>query len=254
MKTRRQYRPEPECLEDKALLSTLAHPLHAHPSQVASIVVAHPATQTSLLQGTVTGTYVLRQPATSTVANVSVNGSGTAGSLGTVRLSGVVHIGLANAGKGSQGNLVLSNDRGTIQFALKGKGGSQPLLPASPSTSTIPLRYTVVKGTGAYRKFHGGGSITLAMTPQYWSMSASTRASGESTSIGRLGMLPPSQLPPASGAGRASAAGGSSGQAGELSHGMPASAVKVGAPPPPTIILGHFTLVFNGSPSMASTA
>jgi hypothetical protein len=188
MKTRTLSRSEPECLEGRTLLSALVHPHHIHSSRVASVVSTHPVKQATPLQGAVTGDYVTKPSAGSAGSDVSLSGNGTVGSLGTVQAWGVIHNGLPNRSKPALGTLVLSNNQGTIQLALKGQGGRQTLMPVSVFSNSVEFRYTIVGGTGAYRKFHGNGLVTLVKTPN----------------------LPPT-LPPTPFSGRSDSASGSSG-------------------------------------------
>jgi hypothetical protein len=289
MKTHRQSRPKAEPLEGRALLSTLAHPHLSHPPRVASVVSAHPVTQTPPLQGSVAGDYVTMPTPGSAGSDVSLSGSGTIGSLGTVQLSGVIHNGVPGSGKPSLGNLVLANNQGTIQIALKRGGGRQPLMPVSASSYSTPFRYTIVGGTGAFRKFHVSGMVALVMTPNtpptlpptpIGGGSGSTSgggpgaaggsSTGTSSSNGAGTLLPPAPAPPVSnggsdttpgqmlpptnappsGSGHAGSVIGSSGPPRSFSGGVHTTAVKASTALLPTFLRGRFTLTFNGGPSI----
>jgi hypothetical protein len=320
MKTRRQSRPEPECLEDRALLSSVAHPHLAHASRVASVALNHPVTATQPLHGTVAGDYATLPSTGATGSNLSLSGAGNVGTLGNVQITATIHTSVSRATSVPMGTLLISDSQGTLQLTLKGKGGRQSLAPSPVSGNSMQFIYTIVNGTGVYRKFHGSGKVALSLTsgsttvpptvpPRLPPISvgdgsgSSNAGGGYPGSTGRTGKgtgkgtgtgtgkgsgtntpppatlppspappapvppttlppttapptgtnAPPSTLPPVGLPGHGSQGTGGPGKAGIRAHGVKTFAVKA-VPLAPTFLKGHFTLVFNGSPSIGPSA
>ena len=105
MKTRRQSRPEPELLEERALLSAVAHPHHVHPARAVPSAAAHLVTNTSPLQGSVSGAYNTKISSGLAGRDIGLSGTGDMTSLGTVQLTGVVHLGISRGQRGTDGDL-----------------------------------------------------------------------------------------------------------------------------------------------------
>jgi hypothetical protein len=205
MKTRRQSRPEPEHLEDRALLSSLAHPHLAHPVRPVSVASAHPVSQTSPLQGSVTGSYDTKVTPAVAGRDLSLSGNGDVNSIGSVQLTGVIHTGVSKAKAAPSGNLVLTDSQGTIRLSLRGNGGRQPLSTSSlaipVSANSMQLRYTIVGGTGAYRNFRGSGTVSLTLTPDTHSTLPPTPVTGGSGSTTTGGSDPGSSSGTGTGTG-----------------------------------------------------
>jgi len=167
MKTRRQSRPEPELLEERALLSTVAHPHHVHPSRAvpAAAAASHPVTRAAPLQGSISGSYNTKISTGLAGRDISLSGTGEMTSLGPVQLAGVVHFGISRATAIPTGTVLLSDSQGTIRLSLKGNGGPQPLAMRSVSANSMQLHYNIVSGTGVYKGMHGRGTLALSLGP-----------------------------------------------------------------------------------------
>ena len=293
MKTRRQSRPEPELLEERALLSAVPHTLHVHPARSvpAAGAAAHLVTNTSPLQGSVTGTYDTKISAGVAGRDLTLSGNGEVTSLGPVQLTGVVHLGISKASAASTGTLILSDSQGTIRLSLKGNGGPQPLATRPVSADSMQLRYAIVGGTGAYKGLRGNGTLALSLGPDIppalplnlppspiaggpgssnagggaGSSGGSSTGTGTGTKPlppapvppvtitggGGTGTTrPPSALPPVSAPGSGSTGTGSPGLHGNGIRAVKTFALTKVSVTAPTFLKGHFTLVFNGSPSI----
>ena len=140
MKTRRQSRPEPELLEERALLSAVTHTHHVHPARAVPAPASHPVTNTSPLQGSVSGAYNTKTSSGVAGRDLTLSGSGGMTPLGTVQLTGVVHLGISRASASPTGTLILSDSQGTIRLSLKGNGGPQPLAMRPVSANSMQMR------------------------------------------------------------------------------------------------------------------
>jgi hypothetical protein len=297
MKARRQSRPEPELLEERALLSTVAHPHHVRPARTvpAASAASHPVTNAMPLLGSVSGAYNTKTSSGVVGRDLTLSGSGDVTSLGMVQLTGVVHLSITRASSLPTGTLILSDSQGTIRLSLKGNGGPQPLAMHPVSANSMQMHYTIVSGTGAYRSLHGSGTLALSLGPDTpptlpptmppspiaggpgssnagggsGSSGGSSTGTGTGTGTktpppaplppvtitgggGTGTKLPPKSLPPVHAPGPGTTGTGSPGQ-----HGNGIRAVRVKAfaltkvpVAAPTFLKGHFTLVFNGSPSI----
>ena len=105
MKTRRQSRPEPELLEERALLSAVAHTHHVHPARAVPAPAAHLVTNTSPLQGSVSVPYNTKSSSGVVGRDLTLSGSGGITSLGTVQLTGVIHLGISKSQRCTDGDL-----------------------------------------------------------------------------------------------------------------------------------------------------
>ena len=216
MKTRRQSRPEAELLEERALLSAVAHTHHVHPARAVPTPSAHLVTNTSPLLGSVSGAYNTKSSSGVVGRDLTLSGSGGITSLGTVQLTGVVHLGISRASALPTGTLILSDSQGTIRLSLKGNGGPLPLALRPVSANSMQMRYTIVSGTGAYRSLHGSGSLALSLGPD------------------TPPTVPPTSPPsPITGGPGSSNAGGGSGSSGGSSTGTGTGPAPRPCPPPP---------------------
>jgi hypothetical protein len=157
-------RPLLEPLEEKALLSHVVphHPVHVNRALPGP---NHPVTiNTTELLGSVSGTYSITPSTPAPGYNYSLTGSGKVGSLGTVQVTGFVHMGI-NAKSAPTGMITLSDSNGSLKISITGKGGPRPLAPAPVASNAMSLRYTIVSGTGAFRNFHGSGNLSFATQP-----------------------------------------------------------------------------------------
>ncbi len=155
-------RPALEPLEEKALLSQVVphHPVHL--ARITPSVNRPVTIKTNQLQGMVTGTYAIAPSTPAPGMNYDLNGSGQVGTLGVVKVTGFIHIG-TNSKSAPTGTITLTDDKGSIQLAVTGKGGPRPLAPVG--SGAMSLRYTIVSGTGAFRNYHGSGSVSMATLP-----------------------------------------------------------------------------------------
>ena len=155
-------RPALEPLEEKALLS---HVVPHHPVHLARVTPSlnRPVTiKTNQLQGMVTGTYAIAPSTSAPGMNYNLNGSGQVGTLGDVQVTGFIHVG-TNPKSAPTGTITLSDGKGSIQLTITGKGGPRPLAPVG--SGAMSLHYTIVSGTGAFRNYHGSGSVNMATLP-----------------------------------------------------------------------------------------
>jgi hypothetical protein len=157
-------RPLLEPLEAKALLSHVFPHHHVHVDRAFPAANRPVTINTTELLGSVSGTYSITPSTPSPGYNYSITGSGQVGSLGTVQVTGFVHIG-TNARSAPTGTITLLNSKGSLRLAITGKGGPQPLAPASVASNAMSLHYTIVNATGAFRNFHGSGNLSFATQP-----------------------------------------------------------------------------------------
>jgi hypothetical protein len=151
-----------ELLEGKALLSQVVphHPVHL--ARVTPSLNRPVTIKTNQLQGMVTGTYAIAPSTPAPGMSYNLNGSGQVGTLGVVKVAGFIHIGTSPK-SAPTGMITLSDDKGSIQLAVTGKGGPRPLAPVG--SGSMSLHYTIVSGTGAFRNYHGSGSVNMATMP-----------------------------------------------------------------------------------------
>jgi hypothetical protein len=111
------------------------------------------------LHGTGTGTYHANPVPTDAGTSFTLSGTVHVAGLGTFRVTGSVQgVGMIASGR-ARGELVLSNDRGTITLALHG--------PVQSAFSQPPaeLVYSVVRGTGHFRHVSGYGTVGIKRVP-----------------------------------------------------------------------------------------
>ena len=209
-------RPALEPLEEKALLS---HVVPHHPVHMAGVTPSlnRPVTiKTNQLQGMVTGTYAIAPSTPAPGMNYNLNGSGQVGTLGDVKVTGFIHVG-TNPKSAPTGTITLTDSKGSIQLSITGKGGPRPLGPVS--SGAMSLHYTIVSGTGAFRNYHGSGSVNMATLPI--------------TPVVTPPVTPPNTTPPV-GAG-----GGSATTPPVIPPGTPPPVTTPPVTPPPVTTPGH---------------
>ena len=164
MKTRRQSRPEPELLEERALLSAVAHTHHVHPARVVPAPAAHLVTNTPPFLEAFPSTLPRVRPEWS-------DGTSPSPAVAALRRSARFSSRESSISASREpsasptGTLILSDSQGTIRLSLKGNGGPLPLTLRPVSADSMQMRYTIVSGTGAYRSLHGSGSLALSLGP-----------------------------------------------------------------------------------------
>jgi hypothetical protein len=142
----------------------------ATPTTVVRIVSSFSATaivapsRTTLLNGTVSGTYSLAPVPVDVGADYVLSGSGTAGRLGAVTAQGNV---------GLPGLIATGNASGTLTLTTAGTSAATPgsvtlklTGPTEKGFGPFPstLSYTITSGTGAFASASGSGSIAATLS------------------------------------------------------------------------------------------
>ena len=110
------------------------------------------------LAGTIKGTYTTPLALPDVGKTYAFSGSGTAGALGAVSVSGKVKLPGFVASGHATGTLTLSNSQGSVTLALTGP--LEPGFGAFPAT----LSYTVTSATGAYFDNIASGIIAVTLS------------------------------------------------------------------------------------------
>ena len=142
-------RPEVENLESLTLLSSMVGKAH----HAAAALVATPGTPLPNplhLSGGANGSYQLRGGSDT----ARINGSGSMGPIGKVRLSGVVTLDGESSGGG---NLNVSNRRGRLTLVITS--------PTAVGEQGFSATYVIVGGTGSLAGETGSGSFVATLRP-----------------------------------------------------------------------------------------
>jgi len=236
-----------EPLEEKALLSHMLPHVHHRGAVTAAVsgTSASRAVPTLSIQGRATGSYTVTSSSPTPGANYNLSGAGTLGTVGSVQVSGVIHLGFNRIKSQPAGVLTITGSHGSLRLSMQTVGGLEPMAAGSSSVnvsniptgiipSSIALKFTIVNGTGAYRGVHGSGTASLGLFPNQ---------PVKPPILSRIGALWAAPPPPLPGSGplppvTISAGGGTSGGGGG-SRPLP-----VGVP---TFLAGQFRLDFLSS-------
>ncbi|WP_435018624.1 hypothetical protein TA3x_000606 [Tundrisphaera sp. TA3] len=171
----RAFRPESTDLESRNLLSVAGAPAPEtaqltmlpepgtpapDPGEVHILSDRSGTTPALAIANTVKGKYAAPEDnrAADAPLQVRVNGTGRVNGLGKVRMSGSLELGgFRMAGSDDvSGTLTLTNARGQVKIQLTGTGGFDEV-PNGRFVTTVKS----VKGTGAFRGFQRGGTVTF---------------------------------------------------------------------------------------------
>ena len=90
--------------------------------------------------------------------------------MGSVQVTGTIHLQLASPKAQQAGVLTITGSRGSIRLSLQTVPGFQPMsldITRSLIPNATTLKYTIVSGTGAYRGVHGTGRLSLSVYPNF---------------------------------------------------------------------------------------
>ena len=161
---RHRHRPQVEALEALVPLSGAAG-VHSAAAVAALAPIVQRQGQTTVLQGTVRGAYVLNNlnPDTGTTYHIGVAGRinplGETGDSGSIQTTGLIASGNA------RGTMTIAAPKGSLKLTLTG--------PVQPGLSTLPstVSYTITGGTRSYRTATGGGTIAVTLSSSVFSNS-----------------------------------------------------------------------------------
>ena len=124
----------------------------------STAIVTEPVGESDSLAGTITGTYQNLPSNPDAPRIYAFSGTGSAGDLGQVTVSGQVQlVGFIASGRAG-GTLTLKNAKGSVTLQLTG--------PVEPGFGPFPqtLSYVITGGTGAYADEDGSGTLGVKLT------------------------------------------------------------------------------------------